>query len=133
MYYPGQPVYILKEKTIGIFIGNGTETGMADTAFYVTRLNNDDILEPDLMSLDEIRPLIIEDKDTITKQRIYYGPVKNTGKRREYTLRRKAWNSTMTDEEYECEKTNMEALIRDLFTQTWVKEKYKLEPTTGPL
>ena len=130
MYYPGQPVYIPKEKTVGIFIGTGAEISMSDNAFYVTRLNNDDVLEPDLMNLSEILPLVIKDENTITGQSIYYGPYKEVAKKKQYSLRRRAWNSAMSDEEYENEKDDMEALIRDLVGSTWVNEKYKIGPTT---
>jgi hypothetical protein len=130
MYYPGQPVYSIENKTVAIFTGYDlrenkiTNIPKQYALLMIPDKDDPSTLELDVTELGNIRNLIRKSDNKITGQEIYYGPKTASGA---YTFRKPYWGSVISDKELEDSKNDYHQLITELNKEEWITKQYTIE------
>ncbi len=129
MYFPGQPLYLPEEKTIGIFLGAEERSNYRhlSSPVYTVAIMKDGgkDVSVEVVEANEMSVLLEASTETLTGQKIYYGPKNNDTDK--YLFRRPLWSSVITDEDLEKEKFLYIKLLKTLLKTKWVMENYDLK------
>jgi hypothetical protein len=139
MFYPGQPIFIPSEGTIGLFIGEDERVNNTDKPFsiqhtphsktdYEVLIFNPETAEKTattVFEIDDIKPLIKPGAANLTGKSVYYGPKDKEVKNR-YIYRKPHWNSVISNDELKENKAKYAKFLEELAAEDWVLEGYLL-------